>query len=466
MISFQPHQLEAWTGGRWTTSPVAPLSGFSIDTRQLSEGQVFVALKTTQRDGHDFLEVARAAGASAAIVSRQQPDVDLPQLVVPDPLTAFQAVARKHRQNFTGPVVGISGSVGKTSTKDLLAALLGGEEAGVWATVGNLNNHLGVPLTLTKLDRDQHKFAVIEAGISGPGEMAPLASMIAPDLAIITLVAPAHIEELGSIEGVAREKAVLPQAVRSEGVAVYPQQCETFEAFREAQVSRIVVERADAIRPEEAPADRVFYTITHREEETAISIAYGQPPPLVFTLRRISDGMAQNAVLAICAALRLGVAFELVRERIRIWSPADLRGELRQIDDKQVYVDCYNANPASMSDALEVFCATTANQDTRLFILGGMEELGADSGRYHYELGLSLRVGPTDKLFLIGGQAAAMRSGALVAGLSEDQISVMDDVEMVRAVFDEFHGPVFLKGSRRYKLETLLPETKPETAHA
>ena len=466
MISFNPIQLEEWTGGRWTTLPAASLSGFTIDTRQLREGQVFVALKTAQRDGHDFLEVAREAGASAAIVSTQQTEVDLPQLVVPDPLVAFQAIARQHRQSFVGPVIGISGSVGKTSTKDLLAALLGGEEAGVLATLGNLNNHLGVPLTLTKIDADQHKFAVIEAGISGPGEMAPLASMIEPDLAIITLVAPAHIEELGSLEGVAREKAILPQAVRSDGVAVYPQQCETFEAFREAQVPRIVVERADAIRPEEAPADRVFYTITHREEETAIAIAYGQPPPLVFTLRRISDGMAQNAVLAICAALRLGVAFELVRERILQWSPANLRGELRQIDHKQVYVDCYNANPASMKDALEVFSATTSKQHPRLFILGGMEELGHDSERYHHELGLSLKLESTDKVYLIGGQAAAMRSGALKAGLVEEQIGVVEDAEVIRSVFENFSGPVFLKGSRRYRLEILLPETKPEAAHA
>lgn len=466
MINFLPPQLETWTGGRWTTVPVASFSGFAIDTRQLTPGQVFVALKTAQRDGHDFLEFARTAGAGAAIVSTPQPDVELPQLVVPDPLLAFQQIAREHRQNFPGPVIGISGSVGKTSTKSLLAVLLGGETAGVLATWGNLNNHLGVPLTLTKLDADQHNFAVIEAGISEPGDMAPLATMIEPYLAIITLVGPAHIEALGSIEGVAREKAILPRAVRKDGVAVYPQQCETFEAFREAKVSRIVVERADAIRPDEAPADRVFYTITHREDETAIAIAYGQPPPLVVSLRRISDGMAQNAVLAICAALRLGISFELVRERIRAWAPASMRGELRQIAEKQVYVDCYNANPTSMKDALEVFSATTSDQKPRLYILGGMEELGADSARYHYDLGRSLPCAPSDKIYLIGRHANELRAGALAAGLSTAQVFVVEDTETIRTVFDEFSGPVFLKGSRRYRLETLLPETKPETAHA
>ena len=131
MIRFNPSQLAEWTGGRWTSDPETGLTGFTMDTRKLRGGQVFIALKTAQRDGHDFLEVAREAGASAAIVSTEYADVALPQLVVPEPLIAFQTIARRHRQNFTGPVIGISGSVGKTSTKNLLATLLGGEKQGV-----------------------------------------------------------------------------------------------------------------------------------------------------------------------------------------------------------------------------------------------------------------------------------------------------------------------------------------------
>ncbi len=180
MPSFLPAQLASWTGGRWTAQPVSSLLGFAIDSRQLRRGDVFVAIKSEQRDGHAFLGAAEAAGASAALVSTPDPALALPQLVVADPLRAFQAIAREHRRLFRGPVVGISGSAGKTSTKNLLALLLEAAAASsdahagqVLATEGNLNNHLGVPLTLTRLDPAVHRFAVVEAGISAPGEMAP-----------------------------------------------------------------------------------------------------------------------------------------------------------------------------------------------------------------------------------------------------------------------------------------------------
>src|SRR5471032_1278003 len=183
MPTFAPAQLASWTGGRWTTPPGAPLTGFAIDSRAVRAGEIFVALKTEKRDGHEFLAAAQAAGAGAALVATPNPSLKLPQLVVRDPLAAFQAIAREHRRAFRGKVVGISGSAGKTSTKELLTLVLGGAASGVLATEGNLNNHLGVPLTLTRLDPAAHKFAVVEAGVSAPGEMPPLAAMIRPDLA-------------------------------------------------------------------------------------------------------------------------------------------------------------------------------------------------------------------------------------------------------------------------------------------
>src|SRR4051812_45501053 len=224
MPTFDPNTLAAWTGGRWTHLPSADVTGFHFDTRALRTGEIFVAIRTEKRDGHDFLADAQKAGASAALVAKPNAALSLPQLVVPDPRAAFQAIAREHRRAFLGKVIGISGSAGKTSTKDLLALLLGGEACGVAATEGNLNNLLGVPLTLTRLDSSRHRFAVVEAGISVPGEMKTLADMIEPDVALIPLVAPAHTQELGGIEGVAREKALLPAAVRPAGVAIFPKQ--------------------------------------------------------------------------------------------------------------------------------------------------------------------------------------------------------------------------------------------------
>jgi UDP-N-acetylmuramoyl-tripeptide--D-alanyl-D-alanine ligase len=463
MPTFTPEQLAAWTGGRWTAEPCARLEGFTIDTRQLRAGQVFVAIKTEKRDGHDFLGAAEKAGASAAIVAKANEMLGLPQLVVADPLKAFQAIAREHRRTFKGPVIGVSGSAGKTSTKNLLALLLGEAGGEVLATEGNLNNHLGVPLTLTRLEPERHRFAVIEAGIGGPGEMEPLAQMIEPEVALITLVAAAHTAELGGLAGVATEKAKLPAAVKAAGVAIFPRQCAEFAAFRELDVRQMVVERADVLRPAEPPKDRVFFTLTQRGDSTAVALAYGAPPPLVFTFRRVTDGMAQNAALAICAALWLGVSKERIQERLQRWEPAKLRGELRRENGRLLYLDCYNANPASMADALETFYDVAPEAERRLFVIGGMEELGAEAEMFHRALGRSLRLRDGDVLCAIGDQAEAVTRGAIEGGAKAERVSAAKDVREIAAVVAEWNGAVFVKGSRRWALERIWED---EEAHA
>jgi len=380
----------------------------------------------------------------------------LPQLVVRDPLVAFQAIAREHRRAFRGPVVAISGSAGKTSTKDLLGLLLGGASCGVVATEGNLNNHIGVPLTLTRIDPRQHTFAVVEAGVSAPGEMEPLASMIEPDVSIITLIAPAHTEELGGIEGVAREKAVLPAATRASGIAIFARPTTEFAAFRELGVRSMVIERAEVVRPAEPPKDRVYFAITHRDEETVVALAYGPPPPLVFVFRRVSDGMAQNAVLAICAALWLGIPRETIQARLAGWKPANLRGEIRRLDGRLLYLDCYNANPASMADALATFEEVAPAGEPRLFVLGCMEELGVEAPAHHRTLGRALRLRKSDQLFVIGTHAHDVCAGVLDQGDFTRQIQIVSSLAPVSAILADWRGSVFVKGSRRYQLEKIL----------
>ena len=431
---FDPEKLARSTGGRWTAAPGGPIAGFATDTRELGRGQMFVALKTEKRDGHAFLSAARAAGASAALVAAADPGVDLAQLVVPDPLAAFQAIAAAHRRLFPGPVIAISGSAGKTSTKNLLALLL--DPAVTLATEGNLNNHLGVPLTLTRLDPAVHRYAVVEAGISAPGEMAALAAMIDPDMTLITLVAPAHLAELGGIDGVAREKAVLAAMVRPGGVAIFPRSCAEFAAFRGLKVKTEVVS----------------FTAVHDREETRVTLPAGG----TFTLRRVSDGMAQNAALALTAALRLGLSPDEIQRRLTQWRPAPLRGELRRENGRLLYLDCYNANPASMGDALAAFCAIAPPEDPRLFVLGCMEELGAEAPRFHRELGRSLPLRPGDFLFITGENAAPVREGALENGGRAAQIAVVEGLGGVKERLAAFRGSVFVKGSRRYQLERIL----------
>ena len=454
MPLFAPAYLANWTGGHWTTKPNLPLHGFTQDTRKLRAGQVFVALRTEKRDGHDFLAAAMSAGASAALVGRPDGALMLPQLVVEDPLKAFQVIAREHRRTFRGPVSAITGSCGKTSTKNLLARLLGGEPM-VLATEGNLNNHIGVPLTLTRLDPGGHESAVIEAGISGPGEMAELGAMIDPDHAIVTLIAPAHTEELGGLDGVAREKAVLLQHVRPTGLSVFPKQCWDFSPFKDLPQASIVAvpegETADAPRT-------LSFGLKWSPTRTEVLIGGRRR----FDFRRVTRGMAQNAVLAIILASELGVGDEAIQRALDDWQPAKWRGELKQDGQRTLYLDFYNANPASMADSLENFDALVPAGAPRLLVLGCMEELGAESPRHHRELGRSLKLGADDHVFVIGSEAAAVRAGALEKGAVEKQVEVVTSLDPVIDRVAGFRGAVFIKGSRRYELEKVVPGSRPQ----
>ncbi len=468
MPAFDPDTLAAWTGGLWSGRPASAVAGFSVDSRRLSPGQAFVALSTERRDGHDFLGAALEAGAAAAVVSRANPKVALPQLVVADPLAALQAVAREHRGNFRGTVVGITGSAGKTSTKELLALLLGGEGSGVLATEGNLNNQIGVALTLCRLDPARHRFAVIEAGISAPGEMGVLAGMIDPDMVVVTIVGPAHLADLGRLDAVAREKAVLAGSIRKGGTCVFPGSCEAYPAFRSLPASScLVVEPAVEIDDRDPPPGRARFAATHSGGFTTVAVAFGPPPPVVATLYRVTDGMAQNTAMAVCVALKAGVNREQVARRMLSWRPSPLRGEWRFSEGRRLYLDCYNANPASMADALAAFSAVAPRDEPRLFVIGCMEELGAESQHYHLELGRSLALRRGDRVVAIGGQAGAIRQGALEAGCDGGQIEIADSAEPLAAQLAAFRGSVFVKGSRRHELERALVGTEyAEASHA
>jgi UDP-N-acetylmuramoyl-tripeptide--D-alanyl-D-alanine ligase len=458
MPYFDPAQLARWTAGRWTVSPSTRLTGFAIDTRQVRSGEIFVALKTAARDGHDFLATALQAGAAAAIVSSPNLNVALPQLIVEDPLAAFQAIAREHRRAFAGPVIGVTGSAGKTSTKNLLALLLGAsaEASPVLATEGNLNNHLGVPLTLTKLEPSRHQFAVIEAGISAPGDMAVLAGMIEPDVAITTLVAAAHIKELGSLDGVALEKSRLSAAVRTKGVAIYPEQCAAFPAFGKLAVSHIKVQPIAQHAGQNSRLNSVGFVLTQSAETTRVELWRGEGETSAYTLRRVTDGMAQNAAIAISAALHLGVSATAIQERLQAYAPAAMRGEWRRVSGCLLYLDCYNANPASMHDALVTFRAVAPASEPRLYVIGGMEELGEDAARHHRELGCSIELRAEDALVTMGDYADELRDGAIEQGLNAAQITVVNKHADIAAAINGFRGAIFIKGSRRYQLEAAL----------
>ncbi|MEY4086193.1 MAG: UDP-N-acetylmuramoyl-tripeptide--D-alanyl-D-alanine ligase [Verrucomicrobiota bacterium] len=445
MPTFAAADLAAWTDGRWTTAPVA-VKGFGTDTRALGPGEAFVALRTDRRDGHDFLPDARARGAACAVVSRPVAD-PLPQLVVADAAAALRAAAGAWRRRFPGPVIGVTGSVGKTSTKDLLGALLG---PAAFVTEANLNNLLGVPLMLLRLEPTRHRYAVIEAGMSVPGELGVSAAILRPDVAIVTAVAAVHLEGVGSLAGVAREKATLVAALAPGGRAILPAALLAWPDFA-AHADRCVAVRfagepAPAVRParlvEANLGEEAGRRILRLEGET-------------YALGPVSDGLARNAALAILAAREVGADLPALRTALAAWSPPAGRGSVHADGARTVYVDCYNSSPASLLDAARCFDRlSAADVRPRLWVLGGMAELGADAVALHRGCGAELPVRADDAVVAFGGESGHLLAGLPVGPGLRVAAGTLDEV---RAAIAAHAGFVFVKGSRSFALERALP---------
>lgn len=463
MLEFDQNDLLRETAGCWRSeAPDVPITGFSNDTRTLREGEVFVALRTGRRDGHDFVPAARQAGASLALVDRIVED-PLPQLLVGDALRALQVFARWHRRRFTGPVIGITGSCGKTSTRKLLHSLLG--PGTTHATEGNLNNEIGVPLTLLRLDPATHTRAVIETGINTTGEMVRLAAMIEPDGTVFTMVGAAHLEGLGSLEGVAREKSELLRATRQGGFGVV-----TESAWRYRPVAGWIRERGGIVcvpagsgwsRNEgidvwerEARDGENRRTVRLSRALDGRILEYEMPP--------VSDGMISNSTLAAIVADRLGVDGAILRKRMAEWSPVENRGVWMRSGRVRIYLDSYNANPSSMEDALEAFMSRTPDGRERLFVLGGMHELGPDSASFHAKVVSRLNWRPQDTFWLVGARALEYLDGFEGTLVEEDRILHRDQAKsffpaMENLLREDRAIDIFIKGSRFCGLEGLLP---------
>ena len=462
MQCFNPQKIAEWVSGDWREGGVPDtIRGFCFDARLVREGDCFVALSSGIRDGHDFVDQAVELGACAVLVERVQ-SVALPQLVVADSLLAMAAVGAAVRQRFTKPIVGVTGSCGKTSTKEMLRALLG--EGGTHATAGNWNNRIGVPMTLFGLDAGQQEFAVIEAGINQPEEMEALGAMIRGDLTVVTNVEAAHLELLGSIENVAAEKAKLVSLAAEDSPVVLPVDVFQYSAFSVFADRAIVLvpEGEEAVVPE--PRRVVRFRLEALDAgHTMLRLFDGGES--CFKIASPSSGICRNAALAILAAREFGVSEAAIRSRIEAWQPSSTRGQIQQVGAQTFYVDCYNANPASMADALFAFRRAMPESAARCYVLGAMNELGIGAVDLHRAVGQALELRSQDRAFFVGPAdlSVAYLEGAQLAGASDSQLQSVSNVEQIQSAVAAFEGTIFLKGSRSYALEKLLP-SKPTGA--
>lgn len=415
MALWTAEQAVSATGGEATGA--FAVAGISIDTRTLQPGDLFVALKAA-RDGHDFVAQAFEKGAAAALVAHRPSDVsaDAPLLIVPDVLGGLEAMGRAARARTAARVLAITGSVGKTSAKEMARTVLSAQGK-THAAEASYNNHWGVPLTLARMPEDT-EFAIIEIGMSNPGEIAPLARMARPHVALITTVAAAHLEAFADgLTGIATEKAAIFQGLEPDGVAIINQDLETSDILRNA-----IPSTARAIGFGETARDWGLVDVRLAEGTT---VARSQTPagPLLFKLNTAGRHFAMNGLGILAAIDALGGDPVQAAMDLANWQPPAGRGTLEDIitdpanqgEQLSLLDDAFNANPASLTAALEVLASYTPVDGVgrivkgrRIAILGDMLELGPEEMQIHADIALNPHLGDLHLIHCAGPRMRAL----------------------------------------------------------
>jgi UDP-N-acetylmuramoyl-tripeptide--D-alanyl-D-alanine ligase len=430
--------------------------GISTDTRSLLGGNLFIALSGENFDGHDCLAAAAEKGASALLIRPEsfgKADAgarDLPVIGVPDTLHALGAIAHAWRLRFPVPVVAITGSSGKTTTKEILAAIASRSRT-VLKTTGNLNNQIGLPLTLLGL-RKGHELAIVEMGTNHPGEIARLAAIAAPDVGLITNIGPAHIEGLGSLEGVREEKGDLFRVMAGRGTALINADdigiAVLAERWRGKRLTFGLKPGADlsARRIEPAGPEGVRFEIV----VGGIAIPARLPVPGLHNV--------MNALAAAAAAWALGFDRQAIAEGLAAFRPVPGRMEVRRLGNgASLIMDAYNANPASVREALATL-HELRGPGNAFAILADMLELGEQSGQYHEEIGNLLAEIGVETLYLKGTLSRFTAEGAIKKGFPAEKITFFDAPGRVVADLRRRLRKgdwILIKGSRKIKMEAV-----------
>ncbi len=464
-VHFVAADIAAVCGGKWLSAPTRAIERFHFDSRDVCEGTCFVALKTGARDGHDFIAAAQANGAVAALVSEPQAQLSLPQLCVDDTLLALQAIAAAHRQRFSHPLAAITGSFGKTSTKEMLSCMLG--ETHTATTPGNWNNHIGVPLSLLQINLAHHRYAVIEAGISEPGEMPPLAKLARATHVLFTGIGAAHLEALGDEAGVACEKFALAEYADDNATLFFPYECLAYEPFRQSRrPCRVLVKEGTRVDKSILPAHSQlsrYSSQTDGKGARIVNLNLSDTAHLPFTLASDSEGMAGNAALAALAAHAMGADHTQISTGASRWQADGKRGRwLTDNNGIRWFVDCYNANPSAMRDSLNTFMRSTdPSQDQRLFVLGSMLELGTRAPELHEAALAECHFSANDTFLLIGEPSLRKAYAKAIVGHggSSSRIEHAEITPTALTPKQSQATSIFLKGSRSHRLEQLLNQS-------
>jgi len=437
-------------GGRVEGDAGAAITGFAVDSRMVQPGDIFVALSGDRADGHDFVGAAAEAGAAAALVSRPA-EADIPLVLVDDALAAFLALAAERRARFTGPVVAITGSCGKTTTKDFIAHVLS-RGYSVCASPGNYNTEVGLPLSIFALDGED-EVLVVELGVSAPGDMELLGPVAAPNIAVFTCVAPTHIEFFKSVEAVSKEKLKLLDYLAADGTVVYNADDE--------MLARV---------PELSPKGVRFISYGFSEEAGVYAADYkprgfagssffinGETPVELPVPGRFN---VYNALAAAAVGSVFGMNLETASEALRTVPTGEMRTEIVEQGGITYVLDCYNSSPRAAVEALDMLVEAVSGGRT-VAVLGEMLELGDMSDAEHRRVGKRVRERGIDVLVGLGAGGALIVEGARRAGFDPGGTYTFETHEETAAFLTGFleKGDVVLfKASRGVRMELVAQE--------
>ncbi len=421
--------------GEWTESPPDMVTSVKIDSRKCKPGDLFVALQGTDSHGHQYVAGAVNNGARAAFVETRQP-VDCPQFVTENSLKSFQELARKYRQQLATGVVGITGSCGKTTVKEILAKLIAAENT-VGRTPGNYNNHIGLPLTV--LNEGGEEFLVAEIAMNKPGEIKLLSEILSPEVGIITHIGPAHLAGVRTVKQLAQEKAQLLASLPEDGLALVPDWVDKRETLCSASRAPVVMPglTAEADLP-------VSWELS--EKGTTFRLNDNK-----YRCNFVREELVKDTILAVVAAQRLGVKDELIREALARFKPLEGRGEEKIIGNTTVIDGSYNANPDSMKAALR---RLEALPGPRLAVLGTMKEMGAKAPEAHRELGQWLTQIPELEVHFVGEFGDELADGME----GNQNLRLHEAVVDLNGLDPSLYNSVLVKASNAVGLEKLIKE--------
>ena len=444
MRPFSLLEVTGWVYGTLTRGS-GQITGISTDTRSLQPGDLFVALRGERFDGHDFLYQAQSAGAAAALVDTVEPGMAMPQIEVQDTLEGLSQLALANRRQSKAATVAVTGSSGKTTVKEMLAAILS-EEGETLATQGNLNNHIGAPLTLMRL-APEHRFAVIELGASGIGEIAGTVRLTRPDVSVITNAGDAHLGGFGSYDNIVEAKGEIVEGVPAEGTVVLNRDDRAFGIWSARAGGRKVV----SVSLQDDSADLWASSIETVPTGYRFTAQQANGGALAVNLPLVGEHNVLNALLAIAASRALGAQDRAIVAGLAKLKPVSGRLHIVPLaNGSELIDDSYNANPASIKAALKTLAGRPG---AHVAVLGAMAELGDASDRLHAEVGRYARELGIGTLLAVGEDAKAYG-----AGYGSDTVFCKDHataIMQVQSLCRQKTISVLVKGSRSAAMDVV-----------